>query len=69
MSLHRLTSVTVGVPNLDASRQFYRDFGLVEGDPGRFSSRSELGVTTLTTSGVPRRRCRGPASRPRRPNP
>ena len=39
MSLHRLTSVTVGVPNLDPSRDFYRDFGLVEGSPGRFSSR------------------------------
>ena len=39
MSLHRLTSVTVGVPNLEASRQFYREFGLVEGSPGRFSSR------------------------------
>jgi catechol 2,3-dioxygenase-like lactoylglutathione lyase family enzyme len=39
MSLHRLTSVTVGVPNLDASRKFYRDFGLVEAAPGRFSSR------------------------------
>lgn len=39
MSLHRLTSVTVGVPNLDASRGFYRDFGLDEGQPGRFSSR------------------------------
>ena len=39
MSLHRLTSVTVGVPNLDASRKFYQDFGLAEAEPGHFSSR------------------------------
>jgi catechol 2,3-dioxygenase-like lactoylglutathione lyase family enzyme len=39
MPLHRLTSVTVGVPNLDPSRAFYRGFGLIEGSPGRFSSR------------------------------
>jgi catechol 2,3-dioxygenase-like lactoylglutathione lyase family enzyme len=39
MSLHRLTSVTAGVPNLDASREFYRDFGLAEGESGHFSSR------------------------------
>jgi len=39
MSLHRLTTVTVGVPNLDESRKFYRDFGLTEKAPGHFSTR------------------------------
>ena len=30
MPLHRLTSVTIGVPDVDAARVFYRDFGLTE---------------------------------------
>jgi catechol 2,3-dioxygenase-like lactoylglutathione lyase family enzyme len=38
MALHRLNSVTIGVPNVDATREFYRDFNLTETAPGVFSS-------------------------------
>ena len=38
MALHRLTSVTIGVPDVDAARAFYRDFGLEEREPGRLAS-------------------------------
>jgi catechol 2,3-dioxygenase-like lactoylglutathione lyase family enzyme len=31
MALHRLTHVTVGVPDVDAARSFYLDFGLTSG--------------------------------------
>jgi catechol 2,3-dioxygenase-like lactoylglutathione lyase family enzyme len=40
MSLHRLSHVEVGVPAgvLDATRGFYREFGLIEVAPGRFAT-------------------------------
>jgi len=38
MSLHRLRSITIGVPGADAVRAFYRDFGLVETRPGCFET-------------------------------
>jgi catechol 2,3-dioxygenase-like lactoylglutathione lyase family enzyme len=38
MPLHRLTSITIGVPDVDAARTFYRDFGLAEREPGRFAT-------------------------------
>ena len=38
MPLHRLTSITIGVPNVDETCAFYRDFGLTETAPGRFST-------------------------------
>ena len=38
MALHRLTSVTIGVPDVDAARVFYRDFGLEEREPGRLAT-------------------------------
>lgn len=38
MALHRLRSIAVGVPSVDAVRPFYRDFGLDETTPGRFST-------------------------------
>lgn len=38
MPLHRLTTITLGVPDLEAAREFYRDFGLREVTPGRFAS-------------------------------
>lgn len=40
MALHRLTQLTVGVPDVEAARGFYRSFGLTEhtGEPGRFST-------------------------------
>ena len=38
MALHRLTSVTIGVPDVGAARAFYRDFGLEEREPGRLAT-------------------------------
>jgi hypothetical protein len=38
MSLHRLTSVTVGVPNVTENLAYYADFGLSHDGDGRFSS-------------------------------
>src|SRR5512139_1546206 len=38
MPLHRLTSITLGVPDVDAARAFYRDFGLTEADAGHFAT-------------------------------
>jgi len=39
MAIHRLTSLTVGVPDVDQAAAWYRDFGLTEAAPGRLSSR------------------------------
>jgi catechol 2,3-dioxygenase-like lactoylglutathione lyase family enzyme len=38
MSLHRLTSITIGVPDVAAASAFYSAFGLTEHAPGRFST-------------------------------
>lgn len=38
MALHRLTHVVRRVPDVDATRAFYREFGLTEDAPGRFST-------------------------------
>src|SRR4029453_2533380 len=38
MALHRLSSVTLGVPDAAAASSFYRDFGLSELRPGVFAS-------------------------------
>lgn len=38
MSLHRLISVTIGVPNVAETARYYRDFGLTEVGPGRFAT-------------------------------
>jgi len=38
MALHRMNSVTIGVPNVDDTRAFYRDFNLTETAPGVFAS-------------------------------
>lgn len=38
MPLHRLRSITIGVPSVEAVRGFYRDFGLAETIPGRFET-------------------------------
>ena len=37
--LHRLTSITLGVPSPEDSAAFFREFGLVETTPGRFATR------------------------------
>ena len=38
MALHRLLSVTLGVPDVPAAATFYRDFGLTESRPGTFAT-------------------------------
>ncbi|RIL08186.1 MAG: dioxygenase [Proteobacteria bacterium] len=55
MSLHRLRSLTLGVPAaaLDAVRGFYRDFGLAETRPGRFDTQD--GGEQLRLAEAPRR--------------
>jgi catechol-2,3-dioxygenase len=40
MALHRLLSVTLGVPDVAAAATFYRDFGLTEASPGVFATAS-----------------------------
>jgi catechol-2,3-dioxygenase len=55
MSLHRLSHIVVGVPAraLDATRAFYRDFGLGVIAPGRFATTD--GGEQLTLVAAPRR--------------
>jgi catechol 2,3-dioxygenase-like lactoylglutathione lyase family enzyme len=38
MALHRMNAITIGVPNVEATREFYRDFNLTETSPGTFST-------------------------------
>lgn len=38
MALHRISSLTIGVPNVDETRAFYRDFNLTETSPGVFAT-------------------------------
>jgi len=53
MSLHRLASLTIGVPEPVPVRAFYRDFGLVETAPGRLESAD--GGAQLRIEASPRR--------------
>jgi catechol 2,3-dioxygenase-like lactoylglutathione lyase family enzyme len=53
MSLHRLRSITIGVPSLDPVRAFYRDFGLDETGAGRFATAD--GGEQLRLAAAPRR--------------
>jgi catechol 2,3-dioxygenase-like lactoylglutathione lyase family enzyme len=39
MALHRLTSITMGVPNVDETAAYYREFGLSPADDGWFATR------------------------------
>ncbi|MGW2282739.1 VOC family protein [Streptomyces sp. NPDC001770] len=39
MALHRLTSITMGVPNVAETAAYYTEFGLEPGEDGWFSSR------------------------------
>ena len=39
MALHRLTSVTMGVPNVAETAEYYAEFGLLPGGEGWFSTR------------------------------
>ncbi|MEW6272258.1 MAG: VOC family protein [Thermodesulfobacteriota bacterium] len=54
MSLHRLTSITVGVPDPASAGAFYRDFGLRETAPAVFSTAD--GGEQLRLVEAPRRR-------------
>jgi catechol-2,3-dioxygenase len=38
MSLHRMNQITIGVPDVETTSDFYRDFGLEEREPGMFST-------------------------------
>jgi catechol 2,3-dioxygenase-like lactoylglutathione lyase family enzyme len=38
MSLHRLTSIIIGVPDVEATAAYYRDFGLAELGANRFAT-------------------------------
>ena len=38
MPLHRLSSVTIGVPDVAATASYYEEFGLEQVAPGRFTS-------------------------------
>jgi catechol 2,3-dioxygenase-like lactoylglutathione lyase family enzyme len=53
MALHRLRSITIGVPSPDAVGPFYRDFGLDEQAPGRFATAD--GGEQLRIAAAPRR--------------
>jgi len=54
MSLHRLASLTIGVPEPEPVRAFYREFGLAETEPGRFDTAD--GGEQLRIERAPRRR-------------
>ena len=55
MALHRLTTVTIGVPDVEATGAFYRDFGLADLGGGRFATRD--GGEQLRLRTAPLRRC------------
>lgn len=38
MSLQRMNSITIGVPDVSKTAEFYRDFGLTETSPGTFET-------------------------------
>jgi catechol 2,3-dioxygenase-like lactoylglutathione lyase family enzyme len=38
MSLHRVSSITLGVPDVEATSEFYHDFNLRETEPGVFAT-------------------------------
>jgi catechol 2,3-dioxygenase-like lactoylglutathione lyase family enzyme len=54
MALHRMNSVTIGVPNVDETRAFYRDFNLTETLPGVLATAD--GGEQLRIVHAPRRR-------------
>lgn len=52
MALHRLTSATIGVPNVAATVGYYAEFGLGEVSPGRFvtvDGGEQLAITRAAT--------------------
>ncbi len=38
MPLHRVSSITIGVPDVEKTSEFYRDFNLAESAPGVFAT-------------------------------
>ena len=38
MALHRMNSITIGVPDVEKTSEFYRDFGFTESEPGVFAT-------------------------------
>ena len=54
MALHRLSSVTIGVPNVDETRAYYDDFGLTPDADGWFNTLD--GGRQLRIVGAPTRR-------------
>lgn len=54
MSLHRLSHVVIGVPEVEQTRRYYLDFGLSEGEQGRLSTRDA--GEQLAVVGAPTRR-------------
>jgi catechol 2,3-dioxygenase-like lactoylglutathione lyase family enzyme len=54
MALHRLTSVTIGVPNADETAAYYTEFGLTPQHDGWFSTRD--GGRQLRIAHTPMRR-------------
>ncbi|HZR71067.1 MAG TPA: VOC family protein [Burkholderiales bacterium] len=54
MSMHRLTAIAIGVPDVAPVAAFYRDFGLAETSPGVFATRD--GGEQLRLVPSPRRR-------------
>jgi catechol 2,3-dioxygenase-like lactoylglutathione lyase family enzyme len=53
MSLHRIRSIAIGVPDVEPVRAFYRDFGLTETAPRRFATAD--GGEQLRLERAPRR--------------
>ncbi|WP_018158172.1 VOC family protein [Demetria terragena] len=53
MSLHRLSHVTMGVPDVEATHAYYTDFGLAPGVDGKLSTRD--GGEQLKIVSAPRR--------------
>ncbi|HWN32745.1 MAG TPA: VOC family protein [Pseudonocardia sp.] len=56
MSLHRLTSITVGVPNVAETAAYYADFGLTPTDPTGLRFATQDGGEQLEIVPAPRRR-------------
>jgi catechol 2,3-dioxygenase-like lactoylglutathione lyase family enzyme len=54
MSLHRLTSITIGVPDVEETAAYYRDFGLAELGGNRFATAD--GGEQLRIASAPQRR-------------
>jgi len=54
VALHRLSSITVGVPDVGTVAGYYREFGLLQTAPGRLATRD--GGEQLILAASPRRR-------------